>query len=312
MSGAGRGTGISRHVIGVDGGGTRTRALVLGPAGEPEGEGEGPPGLVDPSRPSAAPDAVAEAARRAADSAGIALPVRALWAGLAGTGREPDRARVEEALRALGLAGAVRVGTDVEAGFRDAFVGGAGILLVAGTGSIALGRDGAGGEVRVGGWGALLGDEGSAYRLGLRALRAVLRSHDGRGPATTLRDPVLGAMGVEDPAELVRVAGGAEKARIASLASPVVQAARAGDPVARELVDGAVGELLEHVRAAAARLSAGRRLPVALTGGLLASAGALRTRVEAALEEAGHPVRADEVRPVRGAAALARTLAERS
>lgn len=295
-------------VAGVDGGGTRTRALLADLAGEPLGAGEGPPGIVDPARPSAASLAVGEAVRRAAEAAGVELPVRALWAGLAGAGREVERAAAENAVRALGLAGTVRVGTDGEAAFRDAFGDGAGILLVSGTGSMALGRDGGEREVRVGGWGALLGDEGSAYRIGLRGLRAVLRAHDGRGPVTVLRDRVLEEMGVAGEPDLVRAAADAPKARIAGLAGRVIEAAREGDPAAAEIVNRSVAELAEHVRAASARLGADPPLPVALAGGLLAPARPLRSRIEAALEATGHPVRTEEVRAVRGAAGLAREL----
>lgn len=304
-----RGPGpTSSCAIGVDGGGTRTRAVVTDLEGSLLGEGEGPAGLVDPARPAAAAEAVAEAVRRASRAAGVELPARALWAGLAGAGREAERAAAEEAVAALGLARAVRVGTDVEAAFADAFGEGPGILLVSGTGSIALGRDGSGGRARVGGWGGLLGDEGSGYWIGVRALRAVLRAEDGRGPETDLRDLLLRETGVAEPGELVRAAAGPGKGPVSALAGAVVQAAAEGDPVAREIVDGAVGELADHVRAAQRRLAGGEPLSVALAGGLLAPGRPLRPRVEARLEDLGHAVLPEEVRPARGAAALARRL----
>ncbi|NIT89184.1 MAG: ATPase [Gemmatimonadetes bacterium] len=292
----------------MDGGGTRTRAAVTDLEGSLLGEGEGPAALVDPARPAAAPEAVAEAVRTAAAEADVELPARALWAGLAGAGREAERAAAEAALAALGLARAVRVGTDVEAAYVDAFGAGPGILLVAGTGSVALGRDASGRTARVGGWGAHLGDEGSGYWIGLRALGAVLRAEDGRGPGTVLREPLLRAMGVSEPAELVRAVAAAGKSRISALAGAVADVAAGGDPVAREIVDAAVGELTDHVGVAQRRLSGEEPLSVALAGGLLAPGRPLRSRVEAHMEAVGHSVLAEEVRPARGAAALARGL----
>ena len=179
------------YVAGVDGGGTRTRVLLLARDGATAGRAEGPAALVRPDRPAAAARVVADTVRRAAEAAGVALPLPALWAGLAGAGRPRVRRALEAALRDERIARAVRVGTDVEAAFHDAFGGGPGIVVVAGTGSVVLGAAEDGRRLQVGGWGGVMGDEGSGYHIGVSALRAIAAATDRRGPPTALTAAVL-------------------------------------------------------------------------------------------------------------------------
>src|SRR5690606_32133686 len=153
----------------------------------------------------------------------------------------------------------------------DAFGSGPGLLVIAGTGSVAWGRAEDGRAARAGGWGHLLGDEGSGYALGLEALRAVVRAHDGRAPETTLRDAVLSHARARAPEELIAWAATAAKADIAALAPRVAAAAREGDAAARAIVDRAAHDLAGHIRALHARLGPWSAPPaVAMTGGLLA------------------------------------------
>lgn len=298
-------------VAGVDGGGTRTRALVVDDGGRELGEGEGPPGLVETGAADRAADAVAEAVRAAAEDAGVDLPLEALWCGLAGVGRPVPREEAREEVEGRDLARAVRVGTDVEAAFRDAFgEEGTGVLLLAGTGSIALARPAEGEVVRVGGWGALLGDEGSAYRVALDALRAVLRAHDGRAEATDLHDRLLAATSAAGPDELVSFAAGADKARIAALAPEVLRAADAADAPARRIVADAVRELVAHAVAAASGAGlAPEAAGLVLSGGMVGPDRPLGERVEAALARRGFRVERREVRAERGAARMAAEVA---
>jgi glucosamine kinase len=180
------------------------------------------------------------------------------------------------------------------------------LLLVAGTGSIAWGRGEDGREARVGGWGGLLGDEGSGYDIGLRALRAVVRAADGRGPPTELRDRLLGEIGLDAPEALIRWAAGAGKASVARLAPTVCGVANAGDEVAAAIVTGAVESLKAHVVALRQRLGPWRATPrLALAGGLLAPGGPLREAVVASTASFGCAVREEPVDVARGAARLA-------
>lgn len=297
--------------VGIDGGGTRTTAVATDAAGRELARVEGEPGLVSTLEPAAGAGTLARVARRAADAAGASSgPLAGLCCALAGAGREPERMALEEALRATGVAERVRVTTDAEGAMADAFAEGAGILVIAGTGSIAWARDGRGRTARTGGWGVLLGDEGSGYAIGLAALRAVARAHDGRSFRTTLTGAVLAHAGVRAPEELIGWAAAASKGEVGSLAPAVFAAAAEGDEPARALLRQAATELADHVRALYERLAPWPEPPLlALAGSLIAPGGPLRDAVVAAARSIA-PLRLVE-RPVdagSGAASLARGL----
>lgn len=293
-------------VIGVDGGGTRTRALILDSHGVELGEAEGEAALIDPRDPDAAVEAIVGAVSAAAHAAEVEPPAAALCAGLAGGGRDPERTRVEEALRRRGVARIVRVVTDAEAAFFDAFADGAGILVIAGTGSVAWGRNERGETARAGGWGALLGDEGSAYDLARRALRAAARAADGRAPDTALRQRLLERLGLDAPEALIPWAAHASKADVAAVAPAVLETAQDGDEVAAAIVEDALMALADHVAALLRRLGPwDESPPVALAGALIEPAGPLHSALAAAIRRHRCTLRHSLVRPARGAARLA-------
>lgn len=292
--------------VGVDGGGTRSRALVGDGAGRELGAADGGPGLIDPRDPERAVRVVAAVVRAAAADAGVDLPVRGVWAGLAGAGNEAARRAVEVGLRDAGLARAVAVGSDVEAAHADAFGDGPGVLLVVGTGSAVRAVDPRREVVRVGGWGALLGDEGSGYRIGMGGLRAVVRSADGREPRTALADALLSLTGADDPKGLPVWAAGATKGEIAALSVEVARVAREGDSVAARVIHRALGEIRAHMEAVLERTAGWTGpAPVALVGGLIREGGPLREAVAEMAAELGCEVRLGEVVPERGALRLA-------
>lgn len=295
-------------VIGVDGGGTHARAVIVDLAGKELGRGEARGAVVTVRSPGEAAYSVARAVRAAALAAGVSLPGAVLWAGLSGAGQEEARLAELAELEGARLAERVVVGTDVEAAFHSAFPEGAGILLIAGTGSIAWARDAGGRVVRVGGWGEHLGDEGSGYAIGLGALGAVARAEDGRAAPTAMRQRILETLGLKDVDALIPWAAFASKGDVASLVPCVAQAAAAGDGAAHALLDDAVDELVRHVVAVLDRAAVGHdRARLALWGGLIGRGGTLRDRLVAAL--ASQPVRLveNEPDPAMGAALLALT-----
>ncbi len=293
-------------VVGVDGGGTGSRAMVLSLEGRELAQAQGPPALIHPARPGAAAEAVGETVMAVLAEAGLTPPAAALWAGLAGAGRPGAREGEEISLRSMGLARELRVGMDVEGAHRDAFGAGPGILMVVGTGSMVWGRDPEGSEVRVGGWGGVLGDEGSGHWLGLRALKAVARQADGRGPESTLTPAVLSALGLPDPPALIPWVAAATKGEIAALAPTVLAAAGAGDPVALELEARALEELAGHLEVARARWPRhGEALSVALVGGVVEEGGGFREELAEMVSRLGGVLCPHPVVPVRGAAELA-------
>jgi len=304
-----RGEGPGRLFIGVDGGATRTRAVVLDETGRELARAEGRQAVANAREPHLAAASVADVGGRAARAVGMELPADGLFAGLTGAGREDARVAVEEELLRAGAARKVRVGTDFVTAFHDAFGDGPGILLIAGTGSSAMGRGEDGRETRCGGWGHHLGDEGSGYALGAAALRAAAWQADGRAPATGLPAAVLGFLELERTEDLIAWAAAAAKNEVAALAPTVGAAAEAGDPAAVEIVTRAVRDMEAHAVALRERLGPWRNTPtVAFTGGLLHQGRPLRAPLAAALLARGFTVLEREPDPAMGAARLALSL----
>ena len=292
--------------IGVDGGGTCCRAVVVDAERRELGRVKGGPALIDPLRPERAARVVADLARSAAAAAGVEGPLQGLWAGLAGAGPREPRKAVRDLLVRAGVAKGVAVGGDVEAARADAFGDGPGILLVVGTGSVALARDPDGGKAIVGGWGAALDDDGSGYRIGLDGLRAVMRSADGRAPATKLTKAMLGATGADEPAGLVEWVAGASKRDVAALCVAVGRAWEAGDPAAAEVVERALAAVRSLVETALARTSGWTAPPpLAMVGGVVRKGSELRAPVIGVASALGCAVRREPVLGERGAAAKA-------
>jgi N-acetylglucosamine kinase-like BadF-type ATPase len=267
-----------RRVGGVDAGGSHTTAVVTDGALALLGRAEGPPGAVGPHTVEAAADAVMHALRTAQRLAGGG-PLAACVVGAAGAANPAVSAALTTALRTRGAPARTMVATDADAAFASAFPEGPGILLLAGTGSIALARDAAGDRHRVGGRGWRVGDEGSGYALGRGGVAAVMQALDGRGPGTALAHALPSALGLKGIAELVAWAGQAEARAMAALGAVVQQAADAGDAVALGLVDAAAEDLVAHVAAMRPPFAPERGVPVVLSGGALAAGLPLRRRV---------------------------------
>jgi glucosamine kinase len=205
--------------------------------------------------------------------------------GAAGAGREPERDELRTALRNENIATQVMVTTDIEVALAGAFADGPGIVVSAGTGSVAVGRDQKGARHRMGGYGWQMGDEGSGYAIGRAALGAVSRAADGRSPRTALSERVLAASRSESFDDLIRWAAGASPAEVASLAPHVLDVAAHGDPLAQGICDYAARELTQLAVCLVPSMDVQPPVGVALTGGLLSSEGPLRRSVLARLRE---------------------------
>jgi len=254
-------------VIGIDAGGTATVGACARPGGEPL-LARGAPGNATAVGLAAAAAAIVATTR---ELAGVEPP-GALFVAAAGAAR-PDVAReLATALRAAFPACAVVVEDDLRVALRAGIPTGDGLVLVAGTGSVAYAeRDGR--AHRVGGLGWLAGDEGSAYALGLAAVRRLGRVLDGRerdDETTALAARLLGATGRDAYLAAVHAAP-PDVARVASLAPAIVAFAGKGNRVATKLVQAAAGELAELVRRAAGAAGFPPEAPprVGLAGGLL-------------------------------------------
>lgn len=297
---------MSTIVIGIDGGGTKTRAIVADADGKWIADVVGPASAVRPGKAEHSANVVAQTVQDALASCRMThVRPRVLCVGVAGVGREPEREALWQALLERDLAEDVVIHPDFSVALDDAFGDGPGILLISGTGSVAFGRSPTGAAGRAGGWGPVMGDEGSGAWIGRRALGIVCAASDGREPETALTGAILTAAQVNDVPGLVEWAGNAPPAQLATLAPVVLSVADAGDLRANSLVTLAVEELVLHIRALARQLFVDERaaIQVALTGGMLSRGTAVRKRLEHRIRSAvpGAQVQAGEVDPARGA-----------
>jgi N-acetylglucosamine kinase-like BadF-type ATPase len=270
-------------LIGADVGGTKT-AVAVSEDGEVVGRAEGPGAAVRPGRALASASTIIEVVRRALSAAGR-LTGDVLLVGAAGAGRQPEREELRTALRSENLVSHVKVTTDIEIALAAAFGDGPGIVVSAGTGSVAVGRDRTGKQYRIGGYGWQMGDEGSGYAIGRASLGAVSRAVDGRSPNTALSDRLLQASRSADFDSLVRWAAGASPAEVAALAPHVLAVAAEGDPLAQGIADYAARELSQLAICLLPKMDLTPPVPVAITGGLLGPDQPLRRTLLAKLSE---------------------------
>ncbi len=279
-------------VLGIDGGGTSTVALLAtrrADGWQVLGRGEAGPSNRQAVGTSAAFEALDEATYRAFSAAGkVRQPVSAACLGLAGAGRPGDQDVIRAWAMRAGLAETIDVIEDAALLLAAGAPEGWGVAVVAGTGSMAFARASDGRTARAGGWGYLLGDEGSGYAIALAGLRAAARAADGRAVATPLTDKFLAAFGLKQPEELIGVVyRGTDRATLAALAPLVLETAEAGDRVAADIVWEAASELASAAAAAARSLGLNAKFPVALAGGLLVSSPAYRLKFLTALASRG-------------------------
>jgi N-acetylmuramic acid 6-phosphate etherase len=296
-------------VLGIDGGGSHTTAFLA--RGETVlGRGSGGPSNLQAVGVGRAFAALDQAVEQAFAAAGVLRgTVAAACLGLAGADRPDDRDVIGGWSTSVALAAHVEVTSDAALLLAAGTPHGWGVAVIAGTGSIAFARAADGRTARAGGWGYLLGDEGSGYALAVAGLQAVARAADGRAAKTVLTERLLDALALERPEQMIAsVYGKLERPAVAALAPLVVDAAAAGDAVARRIVTHAADALADTVVAAAQPLF-GRpaTTPLALAGGVLIRHADYRDYFLASLNARGlrgEPV-ASVPEPAAGAVRLA-------
>lgn len=273
------------YFLGVDGGQSSTTSLIGDETGHILGRGEAGPSnhVASEAGREKLEAALSASISQAARAAGIAEPVEFAGACLGMSGGAADK---RDIIASMVRAARLEVTDDARIALAGATGGEPGIIVIAGTGSIAYGRNGAGRAARAGGWGYIFGDEGSGFDLVRQALRAILRHEEGWGPATALRQGLLEATGAASANELLHwfYTRDYPRDRVAALAPLVDQAAAAGDPVARQLLQQAGQELALLVSSVRSQLFvADESVYVATVGGLFRSpilAERFRTLVE--------------------------------
>ncbi len=300
--------------LGIDGGGTTTKAAITRQDGSVMAFGLGGPSNYDDVGIETTRQSIANAVSELWQLVGLDVqPFRAVFLGMAGVVAPKDRQIILDIATGLNLAPGDRIQIDHDA--RAALAGGLsgrpGIILIAGTGSCCYGRTTSGESWRAGGWGHQISDEGSSYWLGIQAMRQAVMAYDGRTPGTLLQGEIMTYLQLTDMNDIMHriYSIGLSRSETAALAPLVIKTARLGDPVALRLLDQAADDLAECILAVARQLKfdTAPLIEVALSGGLiragdimiqpLASAVAMRlTRARLLLAE---------LPPVLGACILA-------
>lgn len=302
-------------ILGIDGGGTKTVAWLstADPDGPLLGQGHAGPSNQRAVGPVLATQNLDLAVQLAFDNAGLERQtVPAACLGLAGADRQADRQVVLQWAEHARLAERVRVVNDAVPLLSANHGSGIGVALIAGTGSLAWGRNAAGQTARSGGWGYLLGDEGSAFALGTAAIKAVVMAADGRSSATTLRDPLLQALHISSTADIVTAIYSADipRAVIAGLAPLLFQPELAADTAVQSILQQAANDLATMTASVARQLQLVDPFPLALTGSVLLHQPQYRQAVIQAITDLSTAPPSVSVVPeaVAGALQLARDL----
>ncbi len=265
----------SRLVLGVDGGGSKTAALIasLDSFGELHilGRGRGGPSnlrLAGKQRSLQSLDQAVDEALTEAGLQGRSLDYAVL--ALAGSSFSDVRDEVIAWAVSRNLSANVDIIHDAEPVLASGAAEGRGVALIVGTGSVAVGVNSKGQTATLGGWGHWFGDKGSGFDLGCKALSAVAEATDGIGPPTIMCELVLKRLEIADARRILQklTATGDVRREVAAIAPIVLEAAELRDPLANEIVKNAVTEAVKLVAAVADRLTFTKPYPLMLAGGI--------------------------------------------
>lgn len=299
-------------LLGIDGGATKTVAVLSDVHGLVLGRGQSGGSNKQASGVIAALEAVHEAIHAAFENAGLSHgPVQAACFGMSGVDRPADQELIRRWAAEHRICQTMTVVNDARLVLSAGTPDGYGVALICGTGSIAVGMAPDGRVGRAGGWGFLLGDEGSGHDIGTRALHLATRAADGRAPATLLLPELLRQWDLEHPHDLIRFIYNHPEPRsvIAALPPVVAQVARHGDEAASRLLHDAGRELAEAAIAVARQLDFEPPLHLALAGSVIHNIPEVRRGLEHELVHREWPALITAVDdPSSGALRLAATL----
>ena len=296
------------HVLGIDAGGTKTVCLLADDQGQVIAESRRGGANLQAVGELEVEKVLHEVMEEAIGNRAI-VPA-AICLGIAGVDRPDDSAVVDGIMRRIGYKARVVVVNDALVALEAGAPGQAGVVVISGTGSISYGRDGRGQAARSGGWGYVLGDEGSGYWIGRAALRAVLREADRRGPATLLSGLLLEHFGVPQAQGLIHEVYNTnlKPAAIGALSRCVQAAFSQGDQVAIGILRGAADELEASALSVARRLELiGESFVFILAGGIFRAVPWLEQELERRLPLSAprSRVRLLDREPATGAVAIA-------
>ena len=256
---------MQKLFLGVDAGATHTRAAICNEKGMLVGLGVGGSGHYScvgiKGVLKSIQEALTHAGFRSCYFKGACIALASLWVAV---DYSPHYSLIKRLIEAKIKADRVLLVNDAYAALWGAFSGQPGIVCVAGTGSVGLARTDSGKVMRIGGWGHLLGDEGSAYRISLEAIQAALKAYDGTGESTSLLDRACSFFYWKQPEEAIRsfYEGPLNKREVARFAQIVITEAKNGDPVAMRIVKSNISFLAHCVKVIAESARIYRVAPV--------------------------------------------------
>jgi glucosamine kinase len=302
-------TALVPFFLGIDGGGSKT-ACLAGDEMSVLGSGTAGPSNIVRVGEVRARESLTAAIRQSCTVAGVdPAQLERTYVGIAGAAQSEISEAVERIVSEI-VSGEVKVVGDMEIALEAAFGGGPGVIVIAGTGSIAYGRNPQGTTTRAGGWGYAISDEGSGYWIGRRAVSSALRAYDGsqEGEPPLLRK-ILNAWRLENREQLVLKANATPAPDFAVLFPHLVAAADSGEPLARNVLGQAGAELAALGKLVMHQLFPhGGRVPVAMSGGVFRHSALVRQIFYNNLrsEYPDSTLNPTVVEPVRGALELAR------
>ncbi len=304
------------YSLGFDGGGTKTECVLLDANGTVAGEGLGGPANPLRSGYEGAFNSLREAAALAIAAANIEpSEITKVCAGLAGAGRKSAVRRITDFLSQEFPNAVLRVAPDYEVALEASAGSGPGVVLIAGTGSVAYGRNAAGETARAGGYGPWIGDEGSAFEIGRRAVGAVARARDADAPVTLLTEMIATALQCPDWDDLMQRIMKNPDEVFPKLFPVVSAAANSDDGAAKEILFTSAIGLGNLATIVIRRLGMkNQQFPLVKCGGVFGRSQMLDQLLDSVL--ASGAIRAKisrlEISPAVGAARMAARLARAS
>ncbi|MGV8026446.1 MAG: N-acetylglucosamine kinase [Anaerolineaceae bacterium] len=281
---------MKKYVLGIDGGGTRTRAAIMDNEGNILGICIGNTSNYDDIGIDAARENIKQVVNCARQKADISInQFNAVFLGIGGVSSESDREIVKNMALDLHLAPEKYIGVDHD--IRIALAGGLsgrpGIVQIAGTGSSCYGRNSEGCSWRSGGWGPLLSDEGSGYWLGIQAMKAATSAADGRSQPTVLLSSVLNYLNLTDINFIMHrvYVQKMTRSEIAALSPLVINTAKEGDKISLEIINIGIQSMAECISVVANKLSLFDKCELSLTGGVFQAGDFIIDRLRCAVHE---------------------------
>ncbi len=309
-------------VVGIDGGGTKTAAELCNDRGEVMVTAQGGPSNFQVIGVARTSEVLLRVVQSCCSKAGIPVTsLRAIVVGLTGAGRSSDQRTMKSGLRRLAKSSGVQlprtvIQSDATIALEGAFSGEAGIIAIVGTGSIAFGKDENGTLFRVGGWGRIIGDEGSGYSIGREGLRAVARELDGGHLTTKLTKLFARRFGLKSQKEIIHQLY-QKNFDVASLAPLVLRGAQERDKVALEIVKQSANELVSTIDVLIRKMKRSgeislRKIPLAFVGTLGITESVYLTALRNDIRRLPSVVlRRPDWPPVHGASLIALSLVEK-